>query len=230
MPRVRLTKRTIDALPTPDKDAVHWDKNCPGFGLKVTPKGRKVFIVLYRTADGRLRKFTIGPHGRVTLHQARLAAQRIFAARLEGRDPAAEKQSARHRIVVDRLDSLAAAYVNEHLARTRRGKEVARVLQREFVSRWGQRSIHELQKREIMELVMLAMARGTPVAANKLLKIIKAFLSWCVGRAILEVSPAQGLKAPYKEEARDRVLSDMELASVLVASASRTEISWNCWH
>ena len=61
MPGVRLTKRTIDALPTPNKDTVHWDKNCPGFGLKFTPKGRKVFIVLYRTADGRLRKFTIGP-------------------------------------------------------------------------------------------------------------------------------------------------------------------------
>jgi len=146
------------------------------------------------------------------------SGQRIFAARLEGRDPAAEKQSARHRVVVDRLDALAAAYVNEHLARTRRGKEVDSVLQREFVSRWGQRSIHDLQKREIMELVMLAMARGTPVAANKLLKIIKAFLSWCVGRAILEVSPAQGLKAPYKEKARDRVLSDMELAAVIRAA------------
>ena len=129
-------------------------------------------------------------HRPVTLHQARLAAQRIFAARLERRDPAAEKQSARHRVVVDRLDSLAAAYVSEHLARARRGKEDASVLQREFVPRWGHRSVHELQKREIMELVMLTMARGTPVAANKLLKIVKASLSWCVGRAILEVSPA----------------------------------------
>jgi len=50
----------------------------------VTPKGRKVFIVLYRTggAGSRLRKYTIGPYGRVTLHQARAAAQQIFAANL----------------------------------------------------------------------------------------------------------------------------------------------------
>ena len=48
MPRLKLTKSAIDALPTPAKDIVYWDSGCPGFGVKVTPKGRKVFIVLYR--------------------------------------------------------------------------------------------------------------------------------------------------------------------------------------
>ena len=49
MPRIRLTKSAIDALPTSKSDVVYWDAGCPGFGVKVTPKGRKVFIVLYRT-------------------------------------------------------------------------------------------------------------------------------------------------------------------------------------
>src|SRR5436190_6483759 len=93
MPRIKLTKSAIDALPTPTKDSVYWDTGAPGFGLKVTPKGRKVFIVLYRMAGAgsRLRKYTIGRYGRITLHQARTAAQRVFADRLEGRDPAGEK-------------------------------------------------------------------------------------------------------------------------------------------
>ena len=67
MPRVRLTKSTIDSLPVGDGDVVYWDTGYPGFGVKVTPKGRKVFIVLYRTggAGSRLRKHTIGPYGRV---------------------------------------------------------------------------------------------------------------------------------------------------------------------
>jgi hypothetical protein len=71
MPRIKLTKSAIDALPTPESDTVHWDTASPGFGVKVTPKGRKVFIVLYRTggAGSKLRKYTIGPYGRVTLHQ-----------------------------------------------------------------------------------------------------------------------------------------------------------------
>src|SRR5713101_8073493 len=74
MPRVKLTKSAIDALPTPTSDVVYWDAGLPGFGIKVTPKGRKVFVVLYRTggAGSKLRKFTIGPYGRVTLHQARV--------------------------------------------------------------------------------------------------------------------------------------------------------------
>ena len=46
MARVKLTKSAIDALSTPARDIVYWDSGCPGFGVKVTPKGRKVFIVL----------------------------------------------------------------------------------------------------------------------------------------------------------------------------------------
>ena len=49
MPRIKLTKSSIDALPTPSSDVVYWDAAYPGFGVKITPKGRKVFIVLYRT-------------------------------------------------------------------------------------------------------------------------------------------------------------------------------------
>jgi Arm DNA-binding domain len=99
MPRIRLTKSAIDSLPTSKSDVVYWDAGYPGFGLKVTPKGRKVFIVLYRTggAGSKLRKYTIGPYGRVTLHQARVAAQKVFAAKLDGRDPAAEKREAKRR-------------------------------------------------------------------------------------------------------------------------------------
>src|SRR5918993_2744732 len=107
MPRVRLTKSTIDNLPVPPKDAVYWDASLPGFGVKVTPAGRKVFIVLYRAAGAgsRLRKYTIGPYGRVTLHVARAEAQRVLAARTEGRDPATEKREARRRLVADRVDA-----------------------------------------------------------------------------------------------------------------------------
>jgi hypothetical protein len=56
---------------------------------EITPHGR---IVLYRTggAGSRLRKYTIGPYGRVTLHQARVAAQKVFAAKLEGREASGE--------------------------------------------------------------------------------------------------------------------------------------------
>lgn len=113
MPRLKLTKSSIDVLPTPSSDVIYWDAAFPGFGLKVTPKGRKVFVVLYRTggAGSKLRKYTIGPYGRVTLHQARVAAQKVFAAKLEGRDLAAEKREARRRVVADRVEDLLETFI-----------------------------------------------------------------------------------------------------------------------
>ena len=97
MPRIKMTKSNIDALPIGKSDIVYWDAGHPGFGVKVTPKGRKVFVVLYRTggAGSRLRKYTIGPYGRVTLHQAQVAAQKVFTAKLEGRILAGERRRLR---------------------------------------------------------------------------------------------------------------------------------------
>ena len=220
MPRVKLTKSTIDALPIPAKEIVYWDSGCPGFGVKITPKGRKVFVVLYRAggAGSRLRKYTIGPYGRVTLHQARVAALKVFAARAEGKDPATEKQQARRRLVADRMDDLVELFITEHLSKKRSAREISRLLRREVVPQWGTRSVHEIGKREVIELVGGITARGAPSAANKLLKVVKTFFGWCVGRAILDISPAKGLGAPAQEMPRDRVLDDGELARVILAS------------
>src|SRR3954470_7624563 len=201
MPRIKLTKSTIDTLPIPSSDLVYWDAASPGFGLKVTPKGRKVFIVLYRAggSGSRLRKYTIGPYGRVTLHNARLEAQKVLAARLEGRDPATEKHEARRRITVDTVTEIVALYVKQHLCNRRSGRELTRILQRELVERFGSRSVHEISKRDIIDLITAVVERGAPVAANKALKVTSAFFSWCVGRAILERSPCEGVRAPTIE-------------------------------
>ncbi|HKD42246.1 MAG TPA: integrase arm-type DNA-binding domain-containing protein [Myxococcaceae bacterium] len=220
MPRIKLTKSTIDALPTSKSDVVYWDAAYPGFGVKVTPTGRKVFIVLYRTggAGSKLRKYTIGPYGRVTLHQARVAAHKVFAARLEGRDPAAEKREAKRRVVADRVEDLLETFIAQRLSQNRSGGEIARLLRREVGKTWGGRSIHEISKRDVVEVITAIAQRGAPVAANKALKATKTFLRWCVGRAVLDQSPAEGVPLPSKEVARDRVLDDDELAQVVLAA------------
>src|SRR5262249_22835464 len=168
MPRIRITKSAIDALPTPKPDVVYWDFSYPGFGVKITPKGRKVFIVLYRTGGtgSRLRKYTIGPYGRVTLHQARVAAQKVLAAKLEGRDPAAEKREAKRRVVADRVEDLLETFVAQRLSQNRSGGEIARLLRREMGKTWIGRSIHEISKRDVVELVSAIEQRGAPIAAN----------------------------------------------------------------
>ena len=220
MPKTRLTKSAIDALPTPEKEIVYWDQTLPGFGLKITPKGRKVFIVLYRASDGgsRLRKYTIGPHGRITLHNARIEAQKILAARLEGRDPATEKLEARRRLTADTVPEVVGLYGKLHLSQRRSGREVMQILQRNLVDRVGSRSVHSISKRDVIDLVNAVVDRGSPVAANKSLKVIKSFFNWCVGRAIVERSPCEGIRIPTVERPRDRVLTDRELAEIIRAA------------
>ena len=220
MPKTRLTKSTIDALPIPEKEIVHWDQTLPGFGLKITPKGRKVFIVLYRAGGGgsRLRKYTIGPYGRITLHNARIEAQKVLAARLEGRDPATEKLEARRRLTADTVPEVIGLYAKLHLSQRRSGREVMQILQRNLVDRVGSRSVHSISKRDVIDLVNAVVDRGSPVAANKSLKVVKSFFNWCVGRAIVERSPCEGIRVPTVERARDRVLTDRELAEIIRAA------------
>src|SRR5260221_9542831 len=220
MPRIRLTKTAIDALPTSKLDVVYWDAALPGFGVKVTPKGRKVFIVLYRTggAGSKLRKYTLGPYGKLTLHQARIAAQKVFEAKLDGRDRAAERREAKRRVVADRGEDLLETFIAQRLSQNRSGGEISRLLRREVGKPWAGRSIHEITKRDVVEVVTAIEQRGAPVAANKTLKSIKTFLRWCVGRALLDQSPAEGVPLPTKEVARDRVLDNEELARIILTA------------
>jgi integrase len=219
MPRIRLTKSAVDGLPVMPKDTVYWDAGLPGFGVKVTPQGRKVFLVLYRLAGAgsRLRKYTIGPYGKITLPMARAQAQRIFAAKLDGRDPAEEKKQSRRRMVVDRIDDLIERFIQEHVSQTGTRNRISNLLRRDVVSHWGGKSIHEIKKRDVSGLVSLISQRNAH-AGYRLLKTLKTFFRWCVGRAVIDFSPAEGLSSGYRENSRDRVLIDQELATIILAA------------
>jgi integrase len=142
----------------------------------------------------------------------------VFAAKLEGRDPAAEKRKAKRRVLADRVDDLLEDFIAQRLSKNRSVAEISRLLRREVGQPWAGRSIHELTKRDVVEVVSAIEQRGAPGAANKTLKSIKTFLRWCVGRAVLDRSPAEGVPLPAKEVARDRVLDDRELAQVILAA------------
>lgn len=219
VPRIKLTKSVIDTLPVTVKETVYWDAGLPGFGVKVTPIGKRVFIVLYRIggAGSRLRKYTIGPYGRITLAMARAQAQKIFAARLDGRDPAAEKANLRRRLVVDRVDGLIETYIAERLSGLRSGPRTASRLRNDVIARWGTKSIHEIKRQHIVDLVGEVAQRG-PGANRNIAKILKTFFRWCVGRAVIDFSPVEGLNLRPPDRSRDRALDDKELAAVILAA------------
>jgi integrase len=70
----------------------------------------------------------------------------------------------------------------------------------------------------VVEVIGAIEQRGAPAAANKALKSLKTFLHWCVGRAVLDRSPADGVPLPSKAVARDRVLDDTELAKIIITA------------
>jgi integrase len=121
-------------------------------------------------------------------------------------------------MVTDRVEDLLETFIAQRLSQNRSGGEIARLLRREMGKSWTGKSIHEISKRDVVEVISGIEQRGAPVAANKTLKSLKTFLRWCVGRAVLDQSPAEGIPLPAKEVARDRVLDDQELAHVILAA------------
>jgi integrase len=220
MPTIHLTKTVIDQLQAATRETVYWDAGLPAFGVKVTPKNRKVFIVLYRTTDGqaRLRKYTIGPYGHFTLQQARAAARQVLAARSDGRDPATEKKTAKVRTAQGGIDELVADFIAKHASKNRTAMETERIFRREVLSRWGGRSVQRISKHDVIELIEEIERRGAPIMANRVLAAVRKFFNWLVGRALLDRSPCDGISALGREKARDRVLDDTELTAVLEAT------------
>lgn len=217
MPRFKLTKRVIDDLAPGEKDAFYWDADITGLALKVTPKGKKVFLVQYRPG-GRgtpTRKMFIGPYGEVTLHKAKSEARRILGLRAEGRDPALERQRARQRATTDRFADVAADFLSKHASQNRTVDETARILKRDVLPKWGKRSIHEIGKRDVNALLDAVVARGSLFMANRLLAALRKLFNWCLSRGIITASPCEGISAPHREKARDRVLSDDELIAIV---------------
>ena len=83
---LRITKRTVDSLAVEDKDAVFWDHDLPGFGVRVYPTGRKVYVVQSRGLNG-LKRVTIGRHGDIAAERARKEAAVIIDRIKRGEAP-----------------------------------------------------------------------------------------------------------------------------------------------
>jgi hypothetical protein len=88
----KISKRTVDALKPAERDVFLWDTGLKGFGVKVTPKGRRVYVAQYQVG-GRgspTRRVTIGAHGSPwTPEKARERAEANLADATLGNDPAA---------------------------------------------------------------------------------------------------------------------------------------------
>ena len=154
------------------------------------------------------------------LGEARKLAASARAAIAAGRDPQGEKATAREaaseavRAKRDFVEAVVAEFIEKHVRRSNKpstAQEYVRLLNKEIVVRWGGRLFSDISRRDVNMLLDDVVDRGAPIAANRVLAILRKFCKWAVSREIIEHSPCDGVMARSAETPRDRVLDDHEL-------------------
>lgn len=222
----KLTKKTIDQIEATKSAQFVWDTELKGFGLKVTPAGKKVFIYQYRTG-GRgtpTKRSTIGTYGDITPSQARTEAQSLGGLVAKGGDPRSEAIKQQTKAALQSANSFArlvAEFIEQHAKKKQRNwSETERLLNHDAVPRWRKRPAESITKREVVELLQLVSDRA-PITANRLLAALRKLFNWAVATGRLDASPVSGIPRPAGEKSRDRVLDDNELASILSVAKTK---------
>ena len=91
--RRNLTKRYVESVQPADTPVTVFDASLHGFGVRVMKSGHRSYFAQYRNKEGRLRWFTIGAHGEITVDEARTIAKRVLHSVVDGKDPAAERET-----------------------------------------------------------------------------------------------------------------------------------------
>jgi integrase len=91
------------------------------------------------------------------------------------------------------------------------GQLVKRTLERDVLPAWGNLPISSITRAHAISLIDAIAASGAKVQANRTLSRLRHLFNWAVERGRLPSSPIIGMKAPTKERARDRTLTDNEL-------------------
>lgn len=206
----KVTKRSVEAIKADGKDAFLWDTELPGFGCKVTPAARRVYLLQTYVA-GRLRRITIGAHGTLTAEQARQQAQRLLAEIACGKDPAQARSDARSAPTVDEL---ADRYLKEHAEthkKARSADQDERTLDGHIRRRLGTKRVADVTRTDIAKLHH-AM-RETPYMANRTLALLSKMFNLAERWGLRPDSsnPCRHVQK-YKEQKRERFLSELELA------------------
>lgn len=201
------------------------DPGCAGLQIRVDTSGAKVWQFRFYWKRSRV-KVTLGNWPEVTIARARELAHGAHQLLERGIDPRrGGLRRNRWRPVGSpaTLDATAEEYTVAFLAsefmrfhivpRRRRPEYVERILKREVLPYWADRDARTIKPREIIELLDRIVARGSPIAANRVASVLSQLFRFGVHRALVESSPVQLLYRPGgTERRRTRVLSERELA------------------
>jgi integrase len=223
MPKGKITLKSVDALIPGARDGFLWDVSRKGFGVKVTPAGRRVYILQYRMG-GRLsptKRYKIGVHGAGwTPELAGREADRLLYMIGLGTDPAEEKRRKRYTLSELTFDAIADRYETKGLVGLRdRSKDFIKTILRVHLRpKLGKRPLPSISGTDIIALLDDLPSESAALRRN-VYAVVRRLITWAKGRGIIDRNPLDGFEPPPVAASRDRVLNDDELRMVWVASA-----------
>jgi integrase len=215
-----------------------WDSNCPGFGLRIAAGGSRTYFVM-RRINGRLARRTVGKHpalhvtrddllgpGELWPEEARERARVMLADMARGIDPVLKTPkpaTTKDQPAVtppETFGEVAAAYFDDPSKRGGSGLRSKAELQRKVrvdLAAWNDRSIADITRADV-RAVLKAKHTKSPVAANRLLALIRRIFRWAVREDLIPANPAMDIDPPAQESERDRVLAVDELRRIWQAA------------
>lgn len=219
----RLTKRVVESLAPGSDRYVVWDSELKGFGVRVTPQGRKTYLVRYRTTGGADRRLTLTTHGVMTTEEAREQARLALADAAMGGDPQGVKAERRAEMTMKELCEL---YMAEGTATKKETTlRIDRIrIDRHINPRLGSRKVTDITRGDIQRLMIdvgnghirgeaTPHTRGGKGAAARTVGLLGGIFTFAQERGFIETNPVRGLKR-YKDNRRERFLSAAELGKL----------------
>ena len=201
----RITKRTVDAIKPGDRERVVWDDDLKGFGVRVHPSGRKVYIVKTRY-QSRIIKMTIGPHDAVSATYARVRAAEIITDARAGKNPKGRRSTA------PTMRALGERFLKEYVpnhCKPSTAAEYRRSVEHFINPRIGKLRVPDVQRSNIAALHH--DMRETPYQANRTLGVLSKMFNLAELWELRPdgTNPCRHVKR-FKEDKRERFLSDAE--------------------
>lgn len=205
------------------------DAVVPGLKLRVTGKGKKVFVLWKRFGGSPYPTArSIGTYGVLTLAEARAKARAWLLTISSGEDPRA-LEKARREAESERRDmtfgSVMEDYLRLHVAKTRKATDVTREIRKELLPRWKDKPLSEVTRRDVKKMIAEILERGATYQAHHCLGHARTFFNWAIDEEIygIESSPCERIKpkkAIGEKKPRQRVLKDPELKALWAAADS----------
>ena len=209
MGAVKLSKRTIDALSVERGDKVFWDRDQPGFGIRVHATGRKIYVAQARTPGGLPKRAVIGRYVEMTTGDARRKAAGIIDRIRRGEDPV-PPPPVKEPTVADLAERYMTAYVKVN-CRPGTAALFGRLLRRHILPELGGLRLSEVDRSHVSALHY--RLRGTPTQANHAVsvfsKMFKLAVAW--GMTPARPNPCRSVRR-YRQRGRERFLSADEYA------------------